>query len=51
MSKPLIENSPELESAIQELRKAKVRGSWESMKAALKKGDKVINLADFLDPK
>ena len=47
----LIENSPELESAIHELRKAKVRGSWESMKAALKKGDKVINLADFLDPK
>ena len=47
----LIDSSPDLQATIQELRKAKVRGSWESMKASLKRGDKVINLSDFLDSK
>ncbi len=47
----LIDASPELHSAIQELRKQKVKGSWANMKESLKKDDKVINLKDFMDPK
>jgi len=43
----LIENSVELQTVINELRNAKVRGTWESMKKATK-GEKVINLKDFL---
>lgn len=46
----LIKNSPELQSAIQELRKAKVRGSWASMKATAEKDGNVISLKDFLEP-
>lgn len=46
----LITNSPELQSAIQELRKAKVRGSWASMKATAEKDGNVISLKDFLKP-
>lgn len=46
----LINTSPELQSAIQELRKAKVRGSWESMKTSAAKGNNVISLKDFLKP-
>jgi proteasome assembly chaperone (PAC2) family protein len=46
----LIQNSPELQSAIQELRKAKVRGSWESMKAVAENDGNVISLKDFLKP-
>ena len=47
----LIQNNPDLHAAIQELRKAKVRGSWENMKSSLNRGDKVINIRDFLEPK
>lgn len=47
----LIDNSPDLQSAIQELRKAKVRGSWAGLKSSSSKSDKVINLRDFLEPK
>jgi len=43
----LIESSPELQTIIKELRKAKVRGTWERMKQATK-GEKVVNLKDFL---
>lgn len=46
----LIKTSPELQSAIQELRKAKVRGSWASMKTSAQKDDNVISLKDFLEP-
>ena len=46
----LIDTSPELQSAIQELRKQKVKGSWADMQASLKKDNKVINLKDFLGP-
>ena len=47
----LIESKPELRNLISKLRKAKVRGSWDSMKASIKKDDKVIDIKDFLDPK
>ncbi len=47
----LIESKPELRELINQLRKAKVRGSWESMKASIKKDEKVIDIKDFLDPK
>ena len=47
----LIENTPGLQSVIDELRKAKVRGSWERMKESLQKNEKVINLKDFLEPR
>jgi len=46
----LIENSGELQTMIDEIRKAKVRGTWESMKKSTK-GEKVINLTDFLPPR
>lgn len=47
----LIENDPKLQVMITELRKAKVRGSFVSMKDSIKTSDKVIKLSDFLDPK
>jgi proteasome assembly chaperone (PAC2) family protein len=47
----LIENNPDLQKVIQELRKAKLRGSWASMRESGKKGEKIINLKDFLEPK
>jgi proteasome assembly chaperone (PAC2) family protein len=46
----LIDNSIELQTVINELREAKVRGTWESLKKATK-GEKVINLKDFLPPR
>lgn len=45
----LIKNSLELQTVINELRKAKVRGTWESMKKSTA-GEKVINLKDFMPP-
>lgn len=47
----LITNSPEITAVINKLRKAKLRGSWERMKASAKSDDNVINLKDFLEPK
>ena len=47
----LIEKNPELQEMINELRKAKVRGSWASMKVSEKKDEKVIQIADFLKPR
>jgi predicted ATP-grasp superfamily ATP-dependent carboligase len=47
----LIENSPKIQTIIDELRKEKIRGSWASVRASDKAGDKVINLKDFLEPK
>ena len=44
----LIEKNPELRTMISEIRKAKVRGSWASMKGSIEKGQKVIHLEDFL---
>jgi len=46
----LIENNPDLNIMINELRKAKVRGSWASMKKTGKKDEKIIHLKDFLNP-
>lgn len=47
----LIEKNPELQAMIDEIRKAKVQGSRESMKGAVEKGQKVIHLQDFLRPR
>jgi len=47
----VIETNPQVQTLIKELRKAKVRGSWERMKESVKKGGKVISLQDFLEPK
>ena len=47
----LIKKNPELQEMINELRKAKVRGSWASMKVSEKKDEKVIQIADFLKPR
>jgi proteasome assembly chaperone (PAC2) family protein len=43
----IIDNNPELQGMINDLRKAKVKGSWD----ALNKHDKIIHLEDFLKPK
>lgn len=45
----LIESSPKLQEVIQEIRKSKREGARATMKASIEKGDKVINLRDFLD--
>ena len=45
----IIEQSFELQTIIKEIRKAKVRGTWESMKRSTK-GEKVVNLKDFMPP-
>jgi predicted ATP-grasp superfamily ATP-dependent carboligase len=47
----LIEGNPEVQAIVHDLRKAKVRGSWESMRASVKTGDKVIDLKDFFEPR
>ncbi len=47
----LIDANPELQRIINEVRKAKVRGSWESLNASPEKTSNVINLKDFLEPK
>jgi regulator of replication initiation timing len=47
----LIENNAELQAMINELRKAKVRGSAAQMKGTLKSDEKIINIQDFLQPK
>jgi proteasome assembly chaperone (PAC2) family protein len=46
----IIEKNPDFQDMINNLRKAKVRGSWASMKETINKGDKVIHLEDFLKP-
>lgn len=47
----LVEKNPELQGMISELRKAKVRGSWEMMRETDNKDSKIIQLKDFLNPK
>ena len=46
----LTEKNPELQVMINELRKAKVRGSWANLKESTKKNNKVISIKDFLNP-
>jgi proteasome assembly chaperone (PAC2) family protein len=43
----IIEKNPELQGMISDLRKAKIKGSWD----ATKKDGKVIHLEDFLSPR
>lgn len=43
----LIDKNPELQSMVDDLRKAKVKGSWNGTK----KGEKVIHLEDFFKPR
>ena len=43
----IIDKSPELQGMINDLRKAKIKGTWD----ATRKGDKIIHLEDFINPK
>jgi len=43
----IIEKNPELQSMVNDLRKSKLKGSWDTAR----KEDKVIHLEDFLKPK
>lgn len=43
----IIDKNPELQTMINDLRKSKIKGSWDETK----KGDKIIHLEDFLKPK
>ncbi len=45
----LIDENPKLQQLIDTLRREKVRGSWQNVKANLKNGDNVINLSDFFE--
>lgn len=47
----LIEQNPELQGMVDELRKAKIRGSWADIRSAPRKDEKVIHLRDFLKPR
>jgi proteasome assembly chaperone (PAC2) family protein len=47
----LIEKNAELQAVVQDLKKAKVRGSAAQMKGTLKSDEKIINIQDFLQPK
>jgi len=47
----LIDKNPELHKLVEELRRAKVRGSWETIRDSIKKDGKVIHIEDFLRPK
>ncbi len=47
----LIENNPEFQDVIDKLRKAKIKGSWASMKESTKNNEKVISLKDYLEPR
>jgi proteasome assembly chaperone (PAC2) family protein len=47
----LIESNPELQAVINEIRKAKVKGSWANVAGSIKKEEKVINIKDFLEPR
>ncbi len=47
----LIQNNAELQAVVKQLQKAKVRGTAAEMKGALKSGEKIINIQDFLQPK
>jgi cell division protein FtsB len=47
----LIENNTELQAVINELRKAKVKGSAAKLTGAIKSDEKIINIQDFLQPK
>jgi UDP-N-acetylglucosamine:LPS N-acetylglucosamine transferase len=46
----VVENSNELQAMIDNIRKAKVRGTRQNMKK-LTKGEKVIDLTNFLPPR
>jgi hypothetical protein len=46
----VIENSGELQVMIDNIRKSKVRGTWQDMKKSIK-GEKVIDLTNFLPPR
>jgi proteasome assembly chaperone (PAC2) family protein len=46
----VIENSGELQAMIDNIRKAKVRGTWQDLKKSVK-DEKVIDLTDFLLPR
>ncbi len=43
----VIDKNPELQGMIHDLRKAKIKGSWDTAR----KGDKVIHLEDFMKPR
>jgi len=43
----IIDKNPELQTMINDLRKSKIKGSWEEAK----RGDKIIHLEDFFKPK
>ncbi len=47
----LIEDNSEIRALISNLRKEKAKGSVTDMIGAAKRGEKIINLQDFLDPK
>ena len=47
----LIDQNPEMQKIIANLRKAKVKGSWADKRASAHRDDKVIKLEDFLNPR
>ena len=43
----LMAKNPDLETMVNDIRRAKARGSWAGMKESAKKSKKIINLSDF----
>lgn len=46
----IIKNSTELQTMISDIQRAKVKGTWQDFKKSIK-GEKVIDLTDFLTPR
>ncbi|MEJ2586216.1 MAG: PAC2 family protein [Deltaproteobacteria bacterium] len=47
----LIEKNPQLQEMLSEIRKEKVKGSRKNMRESSEKGQKIINLTDFIKPR
>jgi predicted ATP-grasp superfamily ATP-dependent carboligase len=47
----LIEKNPELQTMVHDIRKAKVKGSWASMKESVNRDGKIIQIKDFQKPR
>ena len=47
----LVDNNPELQTTISEIRNSKVRESWTGMKETIKESEEVIKLDDYINSK
>ena len=46
----LIKNNPKVETIIEEIKTSKRKGSWATLRESIQKGEKVIDIKEFLKP-